>query len=72
MEQIILAYGLPRETVVAIIMLYKNKKVKVRLPEGDTGFFDIVVSTSDVDRFYERKWPYTGKSKKQTIPLTNY
>ena len=30
MEQILLAYGLPKETVTAIMMLYKNTKVKVR------------------------------------------
>ena len=32
MEQILLAYGLPKETVSAIIMLYRNTKVKVRSP----------------------------------------
>ena len=42
MEQILLAYGLPKETVVAIMMLYKNTKVKVRLPDEDTDCFDIV------------------------------
>ena len=33
MEQILLAYGLPKETVAAIMMLYRNKKVKVRSPD---------------------------------------
>ena len=42
MGQILLAYGLPKETVTAIIMLYKNTKVKVRSPDGDTEYFDIV------------------------------
>ena len=28
--------------------------------------------TSDVDRFNERKWPYTGKGKRQIILRTNY
>ena len=28
MEQILLAYGLPKETVAAIMMLYRNTKVK--------------------------------------------
>ena len=42
MEQILLAYGLPKETVAAIMMLYKNTKVKVRFPGGDTDYFDIV------------------------------
>ena len=41
-EQILLAYGLPKETVTAIMMLYKNTKVKLHSPDGDTDFFDIV------------------------------
>ena len=41
MEQMLLAYGLPKETVAAITMLYKNTKVKVHSPDGDTDF-DIV------------------------------
>ena len=43
MEQILLAYGLPKETVAAITILYWNTKVKVRSPDGDTEYFDIVV-----------------------------
>ena len=42
MEQILLAYGLPEETVTAIMILYRNTKVKVRSPDGDTDYFDIV------------------------------
>ena len=42
MEQILLAYGLPKETVAAILILYRNTKVKVRSPDGDTEYFDIV------------------------------
>ena len=42
MEQILLAYGLPKETVAAITILYKNTKVKVRSPDRDTEYFDIV------------------------------
>ena len=42
MEQILLAYDLPEETVVAIMILYRNTKVKVRSPDGDTDYFDIV------------------------------
>ena len=42
MEQILLAYGLPKETVAAIMMLYKNMKVKVHSLDGDT-YFDIVI-----------------------------
>ena len=42
MEQIILAYGLPEETVAAITILYRNTKVEVCSPDGDTEYFDIV------------------------------
>ena len=42
MEQIFLAYCLPEETVAAIMMLYRNTKVKVLFPDGDTDYFDIV------------------------------
>ena len=35
MEQILLAYGLPKETVAAITILYRNTKVNVRSPDGD-------------------------------------
>ena len=43
MEQILLAYSLPKETVAAITILYRNTNVKVRSPDGDTEYFDIVV-----------------------------
>ena len=42
MEQILQAYGLLKETVAAITILYRNTKVKVRSPDGDTEYFDIV------------------------------
>ena len=42
MEQILLAHGLPKETVAAITILYRNPKVKVRSTDGDTEYFDIV------------------------------
>ena len=35
-------HDLPKETVAAIIMLYKNKEVKVRSPDRDTDYSDIV------------------------------
>ena len=44
-EPIILAYGLPKETVAAIMMLYRNTKVKVCSLDGDTDYFDIVADT---------------------------
>ena len=40
--QIQLAYGLFKETVAAITILYRNTKEKVRSPDGDTEYFDIV------------------------------
>ena len=43
MEQIQLAYGQTKETVAAITILYRNTKVKVRSPDGDTEYLDIVV-----------------------------
>ena len=49
MEQILLAYGLPKETVAAIMMLYRNTKVKVRSPDGDTDYFDIVAGVLQGD-----------------------
>ena len=49
MEQILLAYGLPKETVVAITILYRNTKVKVRSPDGDTEYFEIVVGVLQGD-----------------------
>ena len=42
MEQILLAFGVPKETVAAITILYRNTKVKVRSPDEDTEYFDIV------------------------------
>ena len=49
MEKILLAYGLPEETVAAITILYKNTKVKVRSPDGDTEYFDIVAGVLQGD-----------------------
>ena len=49
MEQILLAYGIPKETVAAIMILYKNTKVKVRSPDGDTEYFDIIAGVLLVD-----------------------
>ena len=49
MEQILLANGVPKETITAIMMLYKNIKVKVRLPDGDVDYFDIVTGVLQGD-----------------------
>ena len=35
-------FTIPKETVAAIMILYRNTKVKVRSPDGDTEYFDIV------------------------------
>ena len=42
MEQILLAYGIPKEIVAEITIHYRNTKVKVHSPDGDTDYFDIV------------------------------
>ena len=49
MKQILLAYGLPKETIAAITILYRNTKVKVCLPDGDTEHFDIVAGVLQGD-----------------------
>ena len=49
MEQILIAYGLPKETVAAIMILYRNTKVKVHSPDGDTEYFDIVAGVLQGD-----------------------
>ena len=41
MEEILLAYGIPKKTVAAITILYRNTKVKVRSPDGITDYFVI-------------------------------
>ena len=47
--QILLAFGLPDETVAAIMMFYRNTKVKVRSPDGETDYFDIVAGVRQGD-----------------------
>ena len=49
MEQILLANGIPKETVAAIMMLYWIRKVKVCSPDGDTDYFDIVAGVLQGD-----------------------
>ena len=43
MEQILLAYGLLKEIVTTLMMLYKNMKAMVYTPDEDRDFFDIIV-----------------------------
>ena len=49
MEQILLAYSLPKETVAAITIPYRNTKVKVRSPDRDTEYFDNVAGVLQGD-----------------------
>ena len=49
MENILTAYGIPEETIKAIMMLYKNTKAKVRSPDGDTDFFEILAGVLQGD-----------------------
>ena len=41
-EPFFLGYGRSKESVAAIIILYRNTKVKAHSPDGETGYFDIV------------------------------
>ena len=51
MKQILLIYGLTTETVTAIMMLYRNTKVKVCSPDGNTAYFDIVAGALQEDPY---------------------
>ena len=53
MEQILLSYGLLKETVAAILMLYKNTKVRICSPDRDTYYFDIVKGVLQGDIYNE-------------------
>ena len=44
-----LAYVIPKETVAAIMILYRITKVKVRSLDGDTDYFDIVAGVLQGD-----------------------
>ena len=49
MEQILLAYDLPTKTLGAIMILYRNTKVKVRSTDGDTDYFYIIAGVLQGD-----------------------
>ena len=49
MEQILLPYSLPKETDEAIMILYRNTKVKVHSPNGDIDYFNIVAGVLQGD-----------------------
>ena len=75
MEQILFAYGLPKETVAAVMILYRNNKVKVCSPDGDTDYLDIVAGVLQEDTIapylfiinldYELKTSTDKKKKKR-------
>ena len=44
MKLILFTCGFPKENVTAIKTLYKNTKVVVRSPDGDTDIFEIIIS----------------------------
>ena len=49
MEKIRLSYGLPKETVAAIMMCFKYTKAKVCPRDRDTDYFDIVAGVQQGD-----------------------
>ena len=49
MKDILLAYGIPQETVDAIMMLYQNTRAMVRSPDGDTDLFNITAGVLQGD-----------------------
>ena len=49
MEQILLAYGLPKEAFAAIRFLYRNTEVNVRSSDGDAKYFHIVAGVLQGD-----------------------
>ena len=56
-EQILLAYGLPKETVAAITILSWNTKVKVRSPDGDS----VSSTEKDIDTRLTKPWTAIDK-----------
>ena len=68
MEQILLAYGIPKESVAAIMILYRNTNVKLRSPVGDTDYFDIVAGVLQGDTLALYIFI---KEKKRKVPRKN-
>ena len=50
MEQILLAYSLSKETVAARMMVYRNTKVKIHSPDGDSDYFHIAAGMLQGDK----------------------
>ena len=65
MEQMVLEYGLSKETVTAVMMLYKITKAMVHSPDGDIvvgvlqghilALYLFIICTSNVDRSNKTK-----------------
>ena len=51
MEEILSAYGIPKEIVDTIMMLYKNTRSMVRSHDGDTNFIDVTTGVLQGDAF---------------------
>ena len=49
MKEILISYGIPKETVDAIMMLYQDTRSMVFSPDGDTEFFDITAGVLQGD-----------------------
>ena len=55
-EQILLAFGFPKETVKAKLKLYRDKQVNVHSPDRDTDVFDIVAAVLQKATAYLEHW----------------
>ncbi len=66
MQHILLPYDLPKETVAAITILYRNTKVKVRSPDGNLFIIclDYVLRTS-IDKIRENGFKLTKKRSRR-------
>ena len=49
MRDILLAYGIPKEVVNEIMILYINTRAMVRSPDGDTPFFKVTTGVLQGD-----------------------
>ena len=49
MKNILSAYGIPTETVEAIMILYRETRSMVRSPDGDTPYFEITAGVLQGD-----------------------
>ena len=49
MDNILIIYGIPKDIVNAIMMLYRNTSAMVRSPDGDTPYFEITTGVLQGD-----------------------